>query len=116
MPGYALTLDTIIRCPHGGVATIVPSQFSVMISGALVGTDDDSIMVQGCPYVLANGVASPCVIVQWDNLASQVMAGGIPVQLQAGGPGTGLGRCLAVTGNSQGPPTVSQIQLVTQGV
>lgn len=116
MPGYALTVDTLIRCPHGGVATIQPSQLPVLVEGALVGTGDDSIMVQACPFTLANGQPSPCVIVQWDNIATQVMVGGIPVQLQTGGGGTGLGQCLAATGNPQGPPTVSQIQLVTQGV
>jgi hypothetical protein len=116
MPGYPLTIDTLMRCPHGGVVTIQPTQVSVAIDGALVGTDDDVMMVQACPFTLANGQPSPCLIVQWTNVATQVMVDGIPVQLQAGGPGTGLGQCIAATGNPQGPPSVSQIQLVAQGV
>ena len=116
MPAYPLTQDTMIRCPHGGVATIQPSQLSVAINGAAAGTDSDLITVTGCPFTLANGQPSPCVLIQWYGIATQVRAGGIPVQLQQSGPGTGAGTCIAVTGNPQGQPAVSQIQLVVQGV
>lgn len=116
MPGNPLTQTTMIRCPHGGVGVVRPSQLSFMINNAPVGTASDSIMVQGCPFTLANGQPNPCVIIQWDNVATQVMAGGVPVQLQTVGSGTGLGQCIAVTGTPQGPPTISQIEQFATGV
>ena len=104
-----------MMCTHGGTVTIVPSQTAVTVQGGLVGTADDLMTVVGCTFTLPSGQPSPCVLVQWQNLASQVLINGVPVQLQSGGPGTGQGQGIAATQNPQGPPTVNVVQLVAQG-
>ncbi|HEY4459245.1 MAG TPA: hypothetical protein VGN81_33340 [Pseudonocardiaceae bacterium] len=115
MPGYPLTESTAMMCMHGGVVTLAPSQTAVTVQGGLVGTADDLLTVTGCLFTLPNGQPSPCVLVQWQGLSTQVRINGVPVQLQAGGPGTGQGQGIAATQNPQGPPTVTVVQLVAQG-
>ena len=115
MPGYPLTASTSMICTHGGTVTVLPSQTAVSVQGGLVGTEGDVLTVVGCLFTLPNGQPSPCVLVQWQGLSTQVRINGTPVQLQAGGPGTGQGQGIAATQNPQGPPTVSVVQLVAQG-
>ncbi|HEY4017775.1 MAG TPA: hypothetical protein VGM75_03760 [Pseudonocardiaceae bacterium] len=115
MPGYPLTVSTTMICLHGGTVTITPSQTAVTVQGGLVGTADDVMLVAGCAFTLPNGQPSPCVLVQWQNMATAVRINGVPVQLQSGGPGTGQGQGIAATQNPQGPPNVNVVQLVAQG-
>ena len=115
MPGYPLTESTAMVCSHGGTVTLAPSQTAVTVQGGLVGTADDVLTVTGCPFTLPNGQPSPCVLVQWQGLSTQVRINGVPVQSQTGGPGTGQGQGIAATQNPQGPPTVTLVQLVAQG-
>jgi hypothetical protein len=115
MPGYPLTASTVLMCLHGGMVTRAPSQTAVTVQGGLVGTAGDVLTVTGCLFTLPNGQPSPCVLVQWQGLSTQVRISGVPVQLQNGGPGTGQGQGIAATQNPQGPPTVTVVQLVAQG-
>lgn len=115
MSGYPLTEATVMQCPHGGIATISPSQSAVTMQGALAATDADPITVVGCVFTLPNGQPSPCVTVQWQYSATMVSMSGQPVLLQPNPSGTGPGLCLAATQNPQGPPMVNTVQLVARG-
>jgi hypothetical protein len=109
MPGFVLSQAAVLVCPHGGKVTAVPaSPQRAAFGGGLAVTVLDQLMVAGCANL------PPCVRVQWANVAGRVLAGGVPVLLQAPpgpppAPGNGLCAPTPV------PPQVLAMQTRTVG-
>ncbi len=84
MAGAILSEDSFVTCVHGGVAEPVVPDPMVLVGGAPLIAQDSPYIVSGCcfpPPVLANG---PCVCGEWVLGDVTVLAGGIPVLVQAG--------------------------------
>ena len=101
MPGYAFHSGAIFTCPHGGIATVVPTPPRVLVGGFPVATSLSQITVAGCTFT------TPCVTVKWINVATRVTAGGQPVLLQAPPSGPGNAACAP----TPGPPTIASMQV-----
>jgi hypothetical protein len=83
MPGLLLDAGASVLCAHAGKATPTAVFPRVMLSGKPVVTLAAPWVVAGCampPPTAGNG---PCVTGQWLNGATRVLAGGLPVLLQA---------------------------------
>ena len=106
-----LTQASQIQCPHGAVATHVPSNTRVLASGTPVLVATDANMIAGCAFALPSGTPSPCVTVQWIAPAVRVKVMGQPVLLQSS-----VGLCNAATQAPQGPPIVGATQPRVQGL
>ena len=61
--GQALTLGTVIQCPHGGTVVVVPTSRTTA-AGSKVLTTADTFTVAGCPNP-PSGTPSPCLTVEW---------------------------------------------------
>src|SRR5689334_8877982 len=107
MPGFMLTIGTVMTCPHGVPATITPSQPRVTVLGQPVAPFTSVITVAGCPFTLPGPVPDPCVLVQWTMPSARVLVMGQPVALAAG-PGPGPALCMGIIPN--GPPIISVLQ------
>jgi len=68
-----------IQCPHGGQASIVPTNARVKAGGAFVALQADTTTIAGCAFTLPNGTPQPCLMVQWLSGALRVKVGGQPV-------------------------------------
>jgi len=97
MPAPVLTMAATIMCPHGGTATAVPQNQSILIMGAPVLVMTDVFIIAGCAFVIA-GVPAPCLTIQWSMPAVSMVVHGTPVLLA-----TSIGLCM---GGSGGLPAV----------
>jgi len=79
MPGPILHLGAVVTCSHGGPAQPVAPFPRVLVAGQPVVTLASPYVVAGCPFV-----PKPCLTGQWVAGAVRVLAGGIPVAVQAG--------------------------------
>ena len=52
MSGNLLHVNATVMCPHGGQATLLPSQSRVQVAGQPVATLSDVHTIVGCPYLL----------------------------------------------------------------
>jgi hypothetical protein len=100
-----------IQCPHGGQATLAPSNAQVKVGGNFALLVSDTMMVSGCPFTVPPGVPMPCVTIQWSSPAGKVTVNGTPVLLQSS-----QGLCLNATGAPQGTAIVSGVQSKAKGV
>jgi hypothetical protein len=105
-----LHVNAQITCPHGGMATVIPSQTRVTVSGMPVATLADTFVVAGCAFNVGGG-PSPCLKIQWITPATRVTVQGAPVILQSS---TGLGQNAAMA--PQGPALAAGAQPRAQGV
>ncbi len=103
-------VGAVIMCPHGGQATIIPSQTRVLVSGQPVATLADQVLVAGCAFNVL-GAPSPCVRVQWLTPATRVLVQGAPAILQSSS-----GLALNPTQAPQGPPVIVMTQPRVQGL
>jgi hypothetical protein len=94
-----------IQCPHGGQASVVPTNFRVKVDGAFALLPTDVFIIAGCAFTLPNGTPSPCLTVEWQAEAMRVKIGGTGPLLE-----TSVGLCKAATQAVQGPATVSGVQ------
>jgi hypothetical protein len=99
-----LQLGCTIQCPHGGVATVVPSNTRVKVGGAFALLPTDTFTIAGCAFSLPSG-PSPCVTIQWAAEATRVKVGGTGPLLA-----TSVGLCKAATQAVQGPAVVTGAQ------
>jgi hypothetical protein len=106
-----LQMGCTIQCPHGGMATPVPSNTRVLVGGAPALLVSDTFLVAGCPFTIPPGSPMPCVTIQWTVPAVRTKVNGTPVLLQ-----TSVGLCLAATQAPQGPAMVSGVQTKVLGV
>ena len=97
MPAPILNASATIMCPHGGQATTVPSNPTVLIGGAPVLVVSDVTMIAGCVFNIS-GAPAPCVSIQWTMPAVSTFVNNIPVLLA-----TSIGLCM---GGSPGVPAI----------
>jgi len=99
-----------IQCPHGGMATAVPSNSSVKVGGSVALLVSDTFTIAGCTFTLPGGVLHPCMTIQWLGEAQKVKVNGTAVLLESS---TGL--CKAADGAPQGSASVSAVQAKVKG-
>ena len=109
MPGFLLHVNAVMQCTHGGLVTTAPTQPRVVVSGQPVATANNLLTVAGCVFTIPGPKPQPCIRVQWLNLSTRLVVGGVPPLLQAG-PGSGAGICQSAEQIPQGPPLVSVMQ------
>lgn len=105
MPGEIVQVGATIQCPHGGQATIAPSNQRVKVAGAPVALVSDLTTVAGCPFTVPGPTPQPCIKVQWLAGATRVKVMGTPVLLK-----DSQGLCQSPAQAPQGPPTVQVAQ------
>lgn len=82
MPGFVVTVSSVVLCAHGGKATPTVPSPRVKVMGAPVATMGPPFVVAGCvfpPPPVANG---PCVTGQYVVAAIRVRSMGLPLILQ----------------------------------
>lgn len=80
MADPVLTSGSILRCPHGGIVTIVATNGRVALAGTLLATITSSAVVSGCP-----NAPDPCLMLVWPQGNRRVLVGGVPVATQHNG-------------------------------
>ncbi len=74
MPGYLVTSESILQCPHGGLAQpSAPPDAKVQVAGAPLITAAVTYAITGCSNT------PPCSVGTWTPPGSQVLANGQPV-------------------------------------
>lgn len=106
----ALHVNATVNCPHGGLATLIPADPRVSVSGQVIGTLAGQWTIAGCTFNVS-GAPSPCVRIQWFMPAARVKVGGSPVVTQVS-----QGACLNAAQVPQGPPVVTITQPRMKGI
>ena len=106
-----LDMGCIIKCPHGGQATVATTNFKVKVGGNFALLATDVMTIAGCAFTLPGPKPSPCVTIQWSAPAQTVTVNGTPVLLQ-----TSVGLCQSAEGAPQGPAIVSGVQTKVMGL
>ncbi len=110
MAAAILQMGCTIQCPHGGQASVVPTNTRVKVDGAFALLPNDTFLIAGCPFTLPPSTPSPCLTIQWSAEAVRVKVTGTGPLLE-----TSVGLCKAATGAVQGPATVSGAQTKVKG-
>ena len=97
MPGPILTMAATITCPHGGMATPVPSNPTVLVANSPVLVMTDVTMIAGCVFNIS-GAPAPCLSIQWTVPAVSTTVNNVQVLLA-----TSIGLCM---GGSPGVPAI----------
>ena len=82
MPGPIVHLGATVLCSHAGTATPASPFPRVTVAGQPVVTLSTQYVVAGCG--LTGTGTPPCLTGQWMAGATRVLAGGVPVAVQAG--------------------------------
>lgn len=109
MPGFLMHVNAGMQCPHGGMATIAPSQPRVVVSGQPIATMASVMAVAGCVFTVPGPKPQPCVLVKWAMPSTRFLVGGQPAALIPS-PGPGPAICQSVEQIPAGPPIVSAVQ------
>ncbi|SRR5579871_4415205 len=109
MPGFLMHVNAGMQCPHGGMATIAPSQPRVVVSGQPIATMASVMAVAGCVFTVPGPKPQPCVLVKWAMPSTRFLVGGQPAALIPA-PGAGPAICQSVEQIPAGPPIVSAVQ------
>lgn len=104
-----LDMGCTITCPHGGQATVVPSNTQVQVGGNLALLVSDTIIIAGCSFNVSGG-PMPCLTIQWMVPATRNTINGTPVLLQSS-----IGLCLNASNMPQGTAIVSGVQTKVSG-
>jgi hypothetical protein len=83
-----LDMGCTITCPHGGQATVVPSNTQVRVGGNLALLVSDTMIIAGCSFIVGTA-PMPCLTIQWTVPATRNTVNGTPVLLQSS-----VGLCL----------------------
>jgi hypothetical protein len=113
MPGELVEVGATIQCPHGGQATIAPTNQRVKAGGAPVAVVSDTTTVAGCSFQVPVGPGTkpqPCMKVQWLVAALRVKVGGQAALLK-----DSKGLCQSAEQIPQGPPSVKMTQVRVKG-
>ena len=78
MASDVLTVNSQVKCPHGGTGQAVPSQKKAQVQSGLVLVESDKHVVAGCTFMRGQQ-PSPCLRIEWSNGAAKVSAGGTAV-------------------------------------
>jgi uncharacterized protein DUF4280 len=106
---YLLHQGITITCPHGGTATVTPTNQRVKVGGQPVLVATDVTMVGGCSFTIGTA-PSPCLQVRWQQPAKKVKVAGKPALLSSS-----LALCVNAAGAPQGKATVSGYQTRAAG-
>jgi hypothetical protein len=109
MPGFLMHVGAGMQCPHGGMATIAPSQTRVVVSGQPIATMSSVMSVAGCVFTVPGPKPQPCVLVKWAMPSTRFVVSGQPVALIAA-PGAGPAIAQSADQIPAGPPIVSAVQ------
>lgn len=104
-----LTTTSTVQCPHGGSALLVTTNTVAKVDDAPMLLLSDQHAVVGCTF--APSAPSPCVLIRWQNGATQTKVGTTPVLLQ-----TSVGLCENALKVPQGPAVVVQVQQKAKGI
>jgi hypothetical protein len=108
MPGPVVHVNAGITCPHAGMATIIPSQARVLVSGQPVATIASQTLIAGCPFTVPAGPGpkpQPCLTARWLTGTVRVLVSGQPALVQSSS-----GLCLSAEQIPGGPPIISVVQ------
>jgi hypothetical protein len=108
MMPFLLTTASTVQCTHGGSATAVPSNTSVMADNSPILVESDVHIVAGCPFMMGT-VPSPCVQIAWSAGATKVTINGTAALMQSS-----IGQCKAASGAVQGVAIVANTQAKVQ--
>lgn len=111
MPGELVQVGATIQCPHGGQATIAPSNQRVKAGGASVALMSDTTTVAGCAFTAPGPKPQPCMKVQWLVPATRVKVTGQPVLVKSSS-----GLCQSAEQIPQGPPSIQVTQLRVKAI
>lgn len=73
--GKVLTNADVMMCPHGGIVTIVSTNFKVRAGGSFIVRPSDVFAIVGCSLA-PGGLLHPCVLVEWRMPAGTTSASG----------------------------------------
>jgi hypothetical protein len=104
-----MNLGCTIMCPHGGQATVIPSNTQAQVGGGFALLVTDTMIIAGCPFNVS-GAPMPCLTIQWLAPATRTTVNGTPVLLQSS-----IGLCLNALSAPQGTAIVAGIQTQTSG-
>ncbi|MFD8495101.1 hypothetical protein [Amycolatopsis sp. NPDC059657] len=102
--GNLLHVGATVMCPHGGRATLLPSQSRVQAGTQPVATLADVYTIAGCAFA-PGGKPQPCVTIQWVTPSARIQVNGQPAILQSS-----VGLCQSAEKIPQGPPLVTVVQ------
>jgi hypothetical protein len=105
MPRYILTTQSVIQCPHGGMAQLVTTNTSIALASGQALVETDVHPVLGCPFVLPGPKPSPCVKITWTGGSKSIEADGVPVLTTAS-----VGLCASPEGAPQGTALIVKTQ------
>jgi len=112
VPGFPLTIASVMSCFHQAPATIASPQTAVLLMGQPAAVAASQIGVIGCLFTLPGPKPQPCVMVKWPSVSSKVFVQGKPLLVMPPpGVGIGPGICQSAEQIPQGVPTVKQNQL-----
>jgi len=83
MPGPIVHFGATVLCTHAGQATPMASFARVLVSGQPVVTQPTPYVVAGCTFPPPTAGNGPCVTGQWLTGSVRVLAGALPLVLQA---------------------------------
>lgn len=83
MPGPIVHFGATVLCTHAGQATPTASFPRVLVSGQPVVTQPTPYVVAGCTFPPPTAGNGPCVTGQWLTGSVRVLAGALPLVLQA---------------------------------
>jgi hypothetical protein len=109
MPGFLFHVGAAMQCPHGGLATVVPSQPRVVVSGQPIANISAMITVAGCVFTVPPGKPQPCATVKMLMPSTRFLVNGQPAALVAG-PGPAPSLCQSADQIPAGPAIVSVVQ------
>ena len=104
MAGNTLTTASVMMCPHGGSVSAISTSPRATASATVL-RSADTYLIAGCPFVLPNGVASPCVTIQWSSPDTSVKVGGAPTLSQGS-----VGLCMSALQAPQGTAQILSTQ------
>lgn len=96
-----VTTASVVQCPHQGVATLTTGNSSLTVDGNPALLESDVPTIAGCPFMIGP-VNSPCVTIQWIEVATMLTVGGVGVVLESS-----VGLCLNPAGAPQGPAVIN---------
>jgi hypothetical protein len=110
MGSAILQMGCTIQCPHGGIATVIPSNIRVKVGGGFAILKTDTMIIAGCPFMIGP-TPSPCISIQWLNEAKRVKVQGTPVLLESS-----IGLCKSAANAPQGTAIIQGVQRRVTGL
>lgn len=104
MASPLLNTNSVIMCPHGGIALHTPtSGTSYRVDGRMPMLQSDFYAVAGCPYT--NGQSGPCVRIEWVTASNMLIIKGRRALTRES-----VGMCQSAGGMAYGPAIVTYTQ------